>query len=190
MVNKEITYSCIGFCNIAPAVANFDQTQSVNLPAFVIGGGVEGWLPRMLNLPRMKWRFNYTHIATGDKTVSFGADATRSLQYNVSQDIDIARVSVIVPLGGDNANRDPCDTDRGVADAQTLADCNKMYPLGLSDVRVKRDVSRVGQLDNGLALYRYKYLWSDQIYVGVMGPGGGGRSAQCGCSWRGRLSPR
>lgn len=37
-----------------------------------------------------------------------------------------------------------------------------------SDIRLKRDVVPVGRLDNGLGLYRYRYLWSDQVYVGVM----------------------
>lgn len=37
-----------------------------------------------------------------------------------------------------------------------------------SDIRLKRDVARVGTLDSGLPLYRYKYLWSDQVFVGVM----------------------
>jgi outer membrane immunogenic protein len=38
----------------------------------------------------------------------------------------------------------------------------------LSDVRLKRDVALVGRLDDGLGLYRYRYLWSDTVYVGVM----------------------
>lgn len=37
-----------------------------------------------------------------------------------------------------------------------------------SDMRLKRDIVRVSHLDNGLGLYRYRYLWSDQVYVGVM----------------------
>jgi hypothetical protein len=37
-----------------------------------------------------------------------------------------------------------------------------------SDVRLKTDVVRVGQLDNGVALYRFRYLWSSDIYVGVL----------------------
>jgi hypothetical protein len=37
-----------------------------------------------------------------------------------------------------------------------------------SDVRLKTDVVRVGQLDNGLPLYRFRYLWSSDIYVGVL----------------------
>jgi hypothetical protein len=33
---------------------------------------------------------------------------------------------------------------------------------------LKRDILRVGRLDNGLPLYRFRYLWSDVVYVGVM----------------------
>lgn len=37
-----------------------------------------------------------------------------------------------------------------------------------SDIRLKRDIAQVGRLPNGLGLYRYRYLWSDETYVGVM----------------------
>jgi Chaperone of endosialidase len=37
-----------------------------------------------------------------------------------------------------------------------------------SDIRLKRDIAQVGEVDNGIGLYRYRYLWSDAIYVGVM----------------------
>jgi hypothetical protein len=37
-----------------------------------------------------------------------------------------------------------------------------------SDTRLKRDIAPVGELDSGIGLYRYRYLWSDTIYVGVM----------------------
>jgi outer membrane immunogenic protein len=38
----------------------------------------------------------------------------------------------------------------------------------VSDIRLKRDIARVGRRDDGLGLYRYRYLWSDTVYVGVM----------------------
>jgi hypothetical protein len=38
----------------------------------------------------------------------------------------------------------------------------------VSDIRLKSDIAQVGQLANGLNLYRYRYLWSDTVYVGVM----------------------
>jgi hypothetical protein len=37
-----------------------------------------------------------------------------------------------------------------------------------SDIRLKRDIVEVDRLDNGVGLYRYRYQWSDQTYVGVM----------------------
>jgi hypothetical protein len=37
-----------------------------------------------------------------------------------------------------------------------------------SDVRLKRDITLVGRRDDGLGVYRYRYLWSDTVYVGVM----------------------
>jgi hypothetical protein len=40
--------------------------------------------------------------------------------------------------------------------------------IAASDVRLKRDIALVGYLDNGLGLYRYRYLWSDTLHVGVM----------------------
>jgi hypothetical protein len=37
----------------------------------------------------------------------------------------------------------------------------------ISDVRLKRDITQIGEHD-GINLYRYRYLWSDTMYVGVM----------------------
>jgi hypothetical protein len=41
-------------------------------------------------------------------------------------------------------------------------------PPVVSDIRLKRDIAQVGELDSGINLYRYRYLWSDTTYVGVM----------------------
>jgi len=37
-----------------------------------------------------------------------------------------------------------------------------------SDVRLKKDITPLARLDSGIGLYRYRYKWSDQFYVGVM----------------------
>jgi hypothetical protein len=37
-----------------------------------------------------------------------------------------------------------------------------------SDLRVKEDIVPLGRLGNGLELYRFRYKWSSQQYVGVM----------------------
>ncbi len=33
---------------------------------------------------------------------------------------------------------------------------------------MKRDIVLIGRLDDGLGLYRYRYVWSDTVFVGVM----------------------
>ena len=38
----------------------------------------------------------------------------------------------------------------------------------ISDIRLKRNVERVGTAENGLPLYRWQYLWSNRVYEGVM----------------------
>ena len=42
------------------------------------------------------------------------------------------------------------------------------YNITWSDVRLKKDITLIGKLLNGLNLYKYRYLWSDIFYVGVM----------------------
>ena len=37
-----------------------------------------------------------------------------------------------------------------------------------SDIRLKRDIVLLARLDDGIGLYRYRYLWNDTLYVGVM----------------------
>jgi hypothetical protein len=39
---------------------------------------------------------------------------------------------------------------------------------GISDIRLKRDIVFIERMANGLGLYRYRYLWSEETYVGVM----------------------
>jgi hypothetical protein len=46
--------------------------------------------------------------------------------------------------------------------------CPGGAPGQVSDVRLKRDIDLVGRLPNGIGLYRYRYFWSEQAYVGVM----------------------
>ena len=55
----------------------------------------------------------------------------------------------------------PAQVDQG---GTSTTKCNSQ----ISDIRLKRDIAQVGRLVNGLTLYRYRYLWSDIAYVGVM----------------------
>jgi Family of unknown function (DUF6600)/Chaperone of endosialidase len=45
--------------------------------------------------------------------------------------------------------------------------CGPAGPI-ISDMRLKRDIALIDRLDNGIGRYRYRYLWSDQVYVGAM----------------------
>jgi hypothetical protein len=37
-----------------------------------------------------------------------------------------------------------------------------------SDQRLKREITPIALTGNGIQLYSFKYLWSDEVYVGVM----------------------
>jgi hypothetical protein len=50
----------------------------------------------------------------------------------------------------------------------TMSEIPSAGEVVLSDIRLKRDIEPIGQLENGLRLYRYRYLWDDTVYVGVM----------------------
>ena len=54
------------------------------------------------------------------------------------------------------------------AHAQSSPRATTTTPGTDSDIRLKRDIVPVGKMDNGLTLYRFRYRWSDTIYVGVM----------------------
>lgn len=60
----------------------------------------------------------------------------------------------------------------GQRQANTMNAANQLIQLGsaafMSDKRMKRDIKRVGKLDNGLGVYTYKYLNNDMVYMGVM----------------------
>jgi outer membrane immunogenic protein len=62
-------------------------------------------------------------------------------------------------IGGHGGGAWGNDTDASYAFTPTII---------ISDARLKRDVVLVGRLDDGLGLYRFRYLWSDTVYVGVM----------------------
>ncbi|MGB8397776.1 outer membrane beta-barrel protein [Bradyrhizobium sp.] len=48
------------------------------------------------------------------------------------------------------------------------ANYSSSVPVLVSDGRLKRDIELVGRRADGLGIYRYRYLWSDTVYVGVM----------------------
>ncbi len=51
-----------------------------------------------------------------------------------------------------------------------LADITAVAPISAvkSDRRLKTDVQALDKADNGIQLYAFRYVWSDQRYAGVM----------------------
>jgi len=52
------------------------------------------------------------------------------------------------------------------ADAQASKSSDSS--TGISDLRLKRDIVRIGTHSSGCGIYRVKYLWSDVVYVGML----------------------
>jgi uncharacterized caspase-like protein len=63
--------------------------------------------------------------------------------------------------GGGGGHRTPSHSDAPSGGGCSGGSC-------YSDIRLKHDIIRLARTDAGLGLYRYRYNWSDQLYVGVM----------------------
>jgi hypothetical protein len=50
----------------------------------------------------------------------------------------------------------------------TFVASGHLPPPTVSDIRLKRDITMIEELDRGIGLYRYRYLWSDTTFVGLM----------------------
>jgi len=49
-----------------------------------------------------------------------------------------------------------------------LLGLGKLGVAAFSDIRLKRDIRRIGAMPSGLPIYAFRYLWSDEPHVGVM----------------------
>ncbi len=63
--------------------------------------------------------------------------------------------------GGGGGHRTPSHSDSPGGGGCSGGSC-------YSDIRVKHDVFQLARTDTGLGVYRYRYNWSEQLYVGVM----------------------
>lgn len=63
------------------------------------------------------------------------------------------------------ANQQSSQAMSGAGQAAGMA---LMMMMMMSDVRAKRDITRIGELPNGLGIYEFRYRNSDKYHVGVM----------------------
>jgi hypothetical protein len=76
-----------------------------------------------------------------------------------------------IPIARDrDVRRGTSAPPRCLRDRRTSPRCWHLMPTMTadSDTRLKTDIARVGRLNNGLPLYRFRYLWSQAFFVGVM----------------------
>ena len=60
------------------------------------------------------------------------------------------------------------DHDEGDVSGKGTGQGSGQSSQSSSDIRLKRDIVEIGRLESGLHLYRFRYKWGDQQYVGVM----------------------
>jgi outer membrane immunogenic protein len=140
---------------------------------YVAGGGIE-YMAR----PDVIFSVNYQYVDFGrvslaSSTSGFGTPISETASTRMRFQAVTAGVSWLFPPGdkgphgawegmyvGGHAGGDWGD--------RTNASYAATPAIALSDARLKRDITLVGRLDDGLGLYSYRYLWSDTVYVGVM----------------------
>src|ERR1700733_152847 len=96
-----------------------------------------------------------TMVADSERDV-----ADRPVDQNQSDAMDVSRRKALGRLGAYTAPAMLALLLSEPAAAATL--------LPTSDIRLKRDITQVGRLPDGIGLYRYRYLSGDTTYVGVM----------------------
>jgi outer membrane immunogenic protein len=146
------------------------QTSSVNV-GWVAGAGVEYlWSPNVvLSLDYQYVDLGSTSVATGATAAGQGFSTLNANARGQFQAVTVGVSWLFSPrvagapwqggcLGGHVGGAWGNDTNASFA----------YFPGFVSDIRLKRDIVLVGHLDNGLGLYRYRYLWSDAVFVGVM----------------------
>lgn len=130
------------------------------------GGTKEGLQTSLLNLGNQLLNQNITqrmNLATmGSNAAAGQATATQNASGGIAD------------LIGQGANAQAAGVV-GAANARTQA-LNNLFQMGtngaliytLSDRRYKKDIKKVGKLDNGLNVYTFKYKGDDNIHMNVM----------------------
>jgi outer membrane immunogenic protein len=156
---------------VGPVFLN-SQTSSVNV-GWVAGAGIDYmWFPNVI------LNIGYQHVDLGTVSVAAASTAFSGLlTQSASTHAQFDVVTVGLSWRFSPTNTAPQGAWEGMYAGghvggawgnNASANYFDQPPVVPSDVRLKRDITLVARLDDGLGLYRYRYLWSDTIYVGVM----------------------
>ncbi len=147
------------------------QTSAVKA-GWVAGGGIDYmWRPNVI------LNFGYQYVDLGAVSVAGTSTAfTGLLTQNATAQAHFSVVTVGLSWRFAATDAGPQGSWEGLYAGghlggawgnRTTANYFDQPPVP-SDARLKRDITLVARLDDGLGLYRYRYLWSDTVYVGVM----------------------
>jgi outer membrane immunogenic protein len=140
---------------------------------WVAGGGIEYMVRPDVILSVGYQYVDLGRISLASSEMVFGTPSNESASAHMQFQVVTAGVSWLFPPG-DKAPHGAWEGmyvggHAGGARGNTTSASYDVTPvLATSDARLKRDITLVGRLDDGLGLYSYRYLWSDTIYVGVM----------------------
>lgn len=138
-------------------------------------GWVAGLGAEYLASPNLSFRIGYQYVDLGSLSVSgssppavivLSQQATANARFQTVMaglSWHFAPTSTSTPWEGGYAG-----VHGGGAWGNTTNATYGSQVFAISDVRLKRDVALVGRRSDGLGLYRFRYLWSDEVFVGVM----------------------
>lgn len=118
----------------------------------------EGWLNRLMGQGQQGGQYagQQAAIRSGQGDLRYGFGATKAGQE--------------INYGNARAENRNTGINNLLNIASTAADGVKAAAAAgaFSDIRLKRDIERVGETPSGLPVYDFRYLWSDERHRGVM----------------------
>ena len=162
-VNVEIPIGNVGgtpveFYGGASATANFNDHD----------GDSKLDLNGIINAQEMKSLSGSETTGAFEANVGFSFKINDKLDFVVGAQVKSYDVPGIEIAPQEEARVRYDNATEFIVRAAIKAGFGKGGPLVSSDRRLKREIVHLATLDNGIRLYRFKYLWSDQVHVGVM----------------------
>jgi outer membrane immunogenic protein len=154
---------------VTPQATSAVQVTDLRI-GWVAGAGIEyKWLPNVI------FSLNYQYVDLGTETFSVPVAVSPSAAQSGTEHARLQAVTVGVSWlftpdgkGAHGPWQGAYIGGHAGGDWGNTTSASYLGQVLLSDIRLKRDITLIGHLDDGLGLYRYRYVWGDTVYVGVM----------------------
>lgn len=105
-----------------------------------------------------------TNLATLGQNAAAGQGTAAIQTGNTISDLSTQKGNALAAgqIGAANANT------QGIQSIFNLGGTLGAAAIGLSDIRYKEDITRIGELESGIGVYRYKFKGRPEIHVGVI----------------------